>query len=92
MLFLVDEAVETGPRRNGSTLPPSVLVFSSLGPSARLSSHRYHNLPKQFHPTGDQVFKHISLCVCVCGGVHLPTSQRPGKIVVKILGFLIRLT
>lgn len=38
-----------------------MLMFSSIGPSARLSSHRSHNLPKQLHPTGDQVLKHMSL-------------------------------
>lgn len=38
-----------------------MLVFSSVGPSARISSHRHHNLPKQLHPAGDQVLKHMSL-------------------------------
>lgn len=38
-----------------------MLVFSSVGPSARLSSHRYHNLPKQLHSTREQVLKHMSL-------------------------------
>lgn len=37
-----------------------MLVFSRVGPSARFSSHRYHNLPKQLHPTGDQVLKLMS--------------------------------
>lgn len=79
--ILVDQEAERGPNRNRSTAQPSVLVFSSLGPSARPSSQRYQNFPKQLHPLGTKCSN------CGRGGAHFQNHNSMVKCLLKSWGF-----